>query len=113
MTRLALFALTASLLATAGCRTCGDRRSSNRDDRDCTTSRIGTSRQPANCDPVMTGYGQPIMQGSVVGAIPSGAPISGSGDGELPFPQSTIPSPGVPSAPPVASIPSPAFGVRK
>lgn len=112
-TRFLLLGLVLSLIGTTGCRsTCNSRRD-DRDDRYGMTSR--TKAKTPDCDPVLTGYGQPLMTGSVVGSLPgAGMPTIGGErpDGELPFPQ-TIPSPGVPSAPPVASIPGPAFGTKR
>lgn len=110
-TRILMIGLAVGLLATTGCRsTC----KSSRDDRYGMTSR--PKSRAADCDPVLTGYGQPMLPGSVVGSLPgSGSMPTMGGDrpeSELPFPQ-TIPSPGVPTSPPVASIPGPAFGTKR
>jgi hypothetical protein len=103
-------------LTMTGCRlfhrSCDDRDS--RDDRygscDRATSRSNTT---AACSTAGSSFGQPMMQGSVVGTVPgyTSTPMMGTyqGEGDLPYPQPTIQNPGVPSTAPVASIPGPSF----
>lgn len=113
-TRILMIGLAVGLVATTGCHSPCKSRRDDRDDRYGMTSR--PKSRPADCDPVLTGYGQPILPGSVVGSVPgSGSMPTMGGDrpeSELPFPQ-TIPNPGVPNSPPVASIPGPAFGTKR
>ena len=117
--RLAFAAIIGSIAFLGiGCHTCRDHCSnrSDRDDRYCSTAGKGQDGRLAamsNCDSTATSFGQPGIlynDAPVVGSLPGmGTPFRA--ENELPFPQ-TIPSPGVPAAPPFAGTGRNAFDAR-